>query len=506
MGPSADPLQSRSRAWVVGIAGLLCVTAFLLHGARLLRPFMWEDDFEIVAQSFTWPAARANLWVPANEHTMPLGRISTWLMIEAAGRQSHLPVATAWHGPVAVLLGMVLVYLFVRRELGHPVYGLVAMALFGVTSQYEQAVSWFAASFAILALDTVLIALLCAQRWRQGGSVGWLVLCVVWSALAPCWFASGILAGALCTLYLLPLGCDALQLTNTDASPSKSRWNWRLVLTLVPLLGTALFLAVSLPMNAEHIMHLEHYQMQKKTAVEAFELDRGLLSTARSLVDNVLLGQVGIAGVVVPMPEVLGLSLGMVIAAAAWWWFAPSQRLVLLGLGFILVSYILTYSARAGWPYETMLVHWSRYHLFPQLGLALVLCGGLPRWSAWLVPAAEEAGVSWRVRVGWTTLAIVFVLYTLCQVPRAWSTYWTDDYYHVNAPYQQRDLHYVEHVDEACRQHGISADAARAVLPPFHVTGCSENGKDAWRLLRGSPHPQPLSESEVRQLLVREPD
>src|SRR5262249_60566507 len=94
-------------------------------------------------------------------------------------------------------------YLFVRRELGHPFYGLVAISLFGVTSIYQQAVGWFSTSFSVLTLDMLLLGLLAAQRWRQTGRSWHLALCVLWCGLAPAWFASGVLAGPLCGLYLL---------------------------------------------------------------------------------------------------------------------------------------------------------------------------------------------------------------------------------------------------------------------------------------------------------------
>ena len=182
---------------------------------------------------------------------------------------------------VAVVLGMVLVFVFVRRELGHPGYGLIAMALFGITSQYAEAVRWFAASFAILALDTILLALLAAQRWRQTGRARHLAWAALWSALAPCWFASGILAGPLCFLYLLPTKEDR------QGEPTQvATWIRQLALATVPVLGTVLFLAVTLPRNAAHIMHLEHYKLQHKTAVQAFQLDIGLAYTARSLVER----------------------------------------------------------------------------------------------------------------------------------------------------------------------------------------------------------------------------
>ena len=134
---------------------------------------------------------------------MPLGRLLCFALESLAGHLSFLPFVISMVGPLALLLAMLLVYVFVRRELGHPFYGLLALVLFGVTSVYHQAVWWFAASFAVLALDTMLLGLLAAQRWRQTGRGIYLDLTVLACLLAPGWFAIGILAGPLCCLYLM---------------------------------------------------------------------------------------------------------------------------------------------------------------------------------------------------------------------------------------------------------------------------------------------------------------
>src|SRR5438309_7788171 len=124
------------------LATAASVAALALYAYPLCYPLIVYDDLQMLVKSLTWPAAWANLWVPANEHAMPLGRVSTWALLQLAGRPTRYPLAISVHGPLALLAGLGLVYLFVRRELGHPFYGLAAMLLFGVTSVYEQAVGW----------------------------------------------------------------------------------------------------------------------------------------------------------------------------------------------------------------------------------------------------------------------------------------------------------------------------------------------------------------------------
>jgi hypothetical protein len=471
-------------AAVMWLMAFACAAALLVHGFSLMRPILILDDFQLLSQSWTWSIAWKNLWLPTNEHAMPLGRLSIWVLVELASRPSLLPYATAPHGPLAVIAGMLLVYLFVRREMGHRFYGLLAMVLFGVTAVYQQAVYWFSASFSILTMDTLLLALLAAQRWRQTGRVHYLAWSALCSALAPGWFASGILAGPLCCLYLLPR-----EESGASNAEKAEPW-WRHVgAALVPLLGSIVFLVVSLPRTANHIMHLEHYQ--GKTAVQAFSPFTGLIYTGRSLVDNLMLGQVGITEVTCPV-EVVPFFLFVLAALAGWWlWRAPRRRLPLLGLGMIFSSYWLVYSARGTWSYDDNHMTypgWSRYHLLPQLGLVLFVCGGLPRWE----PMSPELSK----RQVWIVAGLI-VLQVLIQLPRG--ILCADSFLADNRE-QLAALRHIDEMDARCREQHIAAEAARAVLPELDVPMCFGR-VNGWDFLRGSPDPQPYEEAEVRRLL-----
>jgi hypothetical protein len=482
---------------LLGMAAGLAVLA--LDALALGYPLILYDDFQILVRSWTWADVGANLWVPANEHAMPLGRVSTGALVQLAGRPTAVPLLMACQGPLALLGGMGLLYGFVRRELGHPLYGLVALAFFGVTSVYQQAVYWFAASFSILALDTLLLALLAAQRWRQTGRGYHLILCAGWSALAPAWFASGILAGPLCCLYLLPHSRD--QETRRPGDQEKGWFSLspcHLVtlspchlVTLSPLLGTAAFLAVSLPLTADAILHLEHYN--GRSAWQAFGLVAGIVSTGRSVVDNLALGVFGVSGVhcpVVLVPAALTL-LGVL---GAWWWRPVAERRLLrLGLGLILLSYVLVYSARAAWSYEGTMnqPNWGRYHLLPQLGLALVLCGGLPHWQGRRLRLDPSGALSGRQIRG---LGLLIATLFLTQLPRSLAVTYRD-----NAA-QQQTLRRVEEMDARCRAHHIAAATARAALGKLALPHCDDR-ENAWLLLRGSNDPRPVAVEEARRLL-----
>jgi hypothetical protein len=482
--PAASaPARPAAPERVRRVALLIAVATLALYARPLLFPVVLFDDWQVLTQSWTWEGAWAGLWVPQNEHAMPLGRLLTYGLVRLAGRPTWVPYVAVAMGPAALLAGLGLLYLFVRRELGHAFYGLTAAALFGVTAVYQQGVWWFSAAFSVLALDTALLALLAAQRWRQTGRAFHLGLAVAWSALAPGWFAVGVLAGPLCCLYLLPAGRD-------EGGPR----GWRRALALLPLLGTALFLAVSLPRTAAAIMHLPHYE--GKTALQAVGPLTGLAYTCRSVVDNLLLGAAGVWSLPVPVPLVAVALAGLGLALIWWWRQAPRRRLILLGLGFLGGSYLLIYSARAAWPYEMMTQPvMCRYHLLPQLGLALIVAGGLPGRNGRCFTLDEPGALTRRQARG---LALLVGACLLVQLPHAVAVYPPE---HAE---QQAALRQVEEMDARCRAHNVDAATARAVLPRLEVplTGEDFNG---WCLLRGSASPRPVLPEEARALLGAEP-
>lgn len=457
------------------MAAAACLASLALYAPALWQPVLIQDDFQILEQSWTWERTCEGIWKPHNEHVMPLGRLLTWGLVCLAGRQTAVPGVCVLLGPLALVAGMLLTNTFVRRETGHPLPGLVAMTLFGVSCVYQQAVYWFSASFSILALDTLLLALLAAQRWREASRPRDLALVAVGTALAPAWFASGVLAGPLVALYLLPWG---------EEWRRPRRW----LGVPAALLGTGLFLALSLPRAADTIMHLEHYEGQ--TAVEKFDIRAGMISTGRSVVDNLLLGVFGIGGFGFSLPlPAAALVLAGLAAAGVWWWRrAPHRRLLLLGLGLVVSSYLLVYSARAAWGYEGVmtLLAWSRYHLQPQLGLALFLAGGL-------IPVAGAPGLCRRQA---RAVAWLIALCFLVQLPRA-----------VGGRFEPNDkqaarLRQIEDMDARCREHHIAAEDARRTLPRQEMKE-SASRVNCWELLWGSAEPRPRPPEEVRRLLGR---
>jgi len=474
--PVAAAAAARRTSWTVGL--LLALTglaalAIHLRFASCSR-LIW-DDFQMLDSSWTWSRTWATLTLSHNEHLMPLGRLLVAVLVQLGGSLPATAALLSYVGPLALLLGMGLVYLFVRREVGQPGHALLATMLFGVSTTYMQALHWFAASLAICALDTLLAGLLAAQAWRQTGRRGYLVLAVVAVLLAPGWYGSGLLAGPLVCLYLL--GSPP-----TPDSPPALRQRFR-ILDLAPLLGSLLFVAFSLLLATAPPQR--PFQYDRRSPLEAFAVGPGLALTLQSILDNLISGLRGQSEVHVQAPWswVALVLLGLV---ALWAWLrGPRPGLVVLGLGMIVGSYLLIYGARyhSGLDERINGYVWNRYHLQPQLGLALVICGALPlRKDAAL--SRRETGI----------LGLLLVLLFLIHAPRAWHT--LDPL----QPEQAAVLRHIDAVDALCRQERIDANTARAVLPPLPLP-CGPDDVGAWTFLRGSPDPLPWTPEEARRLL-----
>jgi hypothetical protein len=519
--------------WQVGVLGALaCLATVGLYAYPASQPLVVLDDFQQLVRGWTWSSTCRSLWEPHNEHVVPLGRLWTWAVVHVVRRPTALPEAAVCHGVLALVAGMWLVYFFVSREVGQPLLGLVALILFGVSAVFQQAIYWFSASFSVLALDTTLLALLAAQRWRQTQRRPFLVACAIGAALAPGWFASGILAGPLCALYLLPWSRKQQPMPSAGFAARLTPF----LPAAVPVLGTAVYLLLLLivPGVTRHIMHLEHYGSQ--TAVQAFQPFVGLEYSGRSFVDNLLLGLFGVYGVHCPVVLVWFIVTGLAGVAGLWCWVSPQRRLMVLGLGFIVFGYVLVYSARATWTYDDNMNQpaWSRYHLGPQLGLALFVVGGLARWPQVFQP--NPTGRLSRRQITFVTLAIL--LSFLVQFPRSIMGYWVNPFDEPvadrpknNGPgegtgkdvhavgwltkvrtigqnetvtKQEQALRQIEEVDERCREHHIDAQTARAALGWLEIP-LSFHCENGWSLLRGSPDPRPVSIDEARRLLKATP-
>jgi hypothetical protein len=458
-----EPLRPSSHTRTLLLLLVIALATLIVHIRSLIHPLLLYDDFDLLLKAWTWDAMVHNLWVPMNEHAWPITRLWTRATIWLAGSNAALPVVSALANRVLLLLAVGLTYRFVRRERGHSLPGLIAAALFGLSANYQEGVYWFAASPAVGALATGLFGLLAAQRWQQTGSFLALFGSAVAAALAPAWFAGGVLAGPFCSLYLFG---------RANLTGRGRWWAWA-----IPILGTVAFLAVSMPRTAEHILHAEHYRGQ--TAVQAFSPFTGAVRTLQTLVDGLALGAIGIPSVATPIWMTIPLLIILGVALAWWWRRTADRRLFLLGLGFILISYWLIHSARAAWDYP-FIITWSRYEVYPQFGLALLIGGGWPCNPN--IPLTRRQMRS----VGVFVLVLMVI-----QFPRGFFGSPAE------LPQQGEALRQIDRVEERCRELRVSAADAASLLPSDDIPG---GDKNRWWFLRGSAHPREFTPAERDQL------
>jgi hypothetical protein len=478
----ATRLAARLPAFALGTAASLAVV--LLFLPWITAPQIRYDDFNFLTKSRTWADTGAHLFLPMNEHVMPLARAGAGVLMQLTPRQSSIPLAAEIHGILAVVAGMWLLFQFVRRELGHDFYGVVAMTLWGVTTTYYECVTWYSASFFTLALDTMLVGLLAAQAFRRGGRPSALALCGVCCALAPAFHSTGLIGGLCCALYL----GSAL----FEGSPDRSSRLRTAAAAAVPLLGTVAFVAFGFLVASGEIVHAEHYR--GKTIFAAFDPIEGLRNSVRTLADNQILGAFGWwdKTSVFSWRSALGVVAASIGLGALWWRIAPNRRLLLVGVALILGSNFLVYGARADWSYERTVHNWTRYHLFPHLGIVLFVAGGLPAFEGRWIDLTGGKALSRGQFVG---LAALIAVMLGCHWPRSRGSHF------IVPPEQASVLQRVERVDAYCRAFDIDGATARDVLE-FVQFPLGYDRENAWEFLRGSRSPRPMPAESVRELLA----
>jgi hypothetical protein len=440
--------------------------ALLVHARSLLFPTLFADDFGLIHEGWTRARLGHHLWEPLNEHCWPVFRCAVYAVDQCSGGVAGVPLAAMVYTRLCLLAAAGGLFLFVRRERG-PLAGVVAATVFAVTAAYQEGVWWLAASPGVACLAAASVGLLAAQRWVQSGQ--WRGLPLAAAAVAPGWFGGGLMVGPLVSLYLIGRG---------PARGGARWWGWA-----VPLAGTAAYLAVCLPLAGERMLRPAHYD--GRTAAEAFDPAAAVRNSGRAVADQVALGAAGVWGVRLPEAVAWGVTAAATAAGVWWWRRAGRLRVVVLGAGFVLLSYLLVLGAWAQWGYE-LVAPWSRYATFPQFGLALIAGGGITAGEAFPPPAR------WRALLAVGVLALV-------QLPRGILACPPPD------PRLADDLRRVEEADRRCREHHVAADAAIKVLLPHYRAEYGRDKKpyiDIWRCLWGSDHPQPKTEEEIKQALL----
>jgi hypothetical protein len=369
------PVDSRTparpysgRAWIVFVAIVFCW--LVLYRERFLRPAPpIGDDAHYLRDSADWPTTLGNLFAPYNEHMVVPARLLTYAVISIAGwieTPVHQPMAAATSG--LFLTTLVLLFAFARRWWGNDAAGLFTVVLFAMSTSYREVILWYSASqwlfsFGLLLAGLLLVTISAERPRRRSVAAGMLV-----AFCGPFAYSIGVLVGPLCTIYGAARQCGAV-----------ARRSWTV---LAPSVGTVAALPVATALRLSWF-GTPGYSESGGRGPEAFRAGDGLVYILRLGVDLLVLRNLGYPHVtteqsliwVVPLEAVA--VVGLLRLRPALWRLWPHA--VLIGL-----PYACTIPFRT-WVEYGVLTNWSRYQLFPQLGLALLLTGAVRELApAWL--------------------------------------------------------------------------------------------------------------------------
>jgi hypothetical protein len=427
--PSIERVRIRRLSPVLAMVAIIGL-CFLPHASRLRNPSIYGDDGGYIAELQARPLSTL-MFRPINEHMAPLFEAISWLTWQAAGRtltRAPLAFTLASYVPFALCLG--LLGWLICRETGSLTTALAAVAFFGISPVYTEAVYWYSASSFLWALSWALIALLFAQEAEGTNGWGGRWGMAAASALAPACSAIGLLVG--------PLGVIRLMAGRSDRMQSR-------VGALTPLAGTVLYSAVCSGFRYGEIL--------TSSIRRNADLGRGVPLSLQAPWDRLILGLLGVRDADLWLPTGLNLaisSLGL-FGAILWARRNPHRGLIAGGLWLIFGGYLLTYCFR----FEHG-SHWllkvGRFHLFPQLGLSLVIA---PALLPWLSHYDRRPAAGLVVATGLAVALLAIHLRPIEAMARGY-----------RFPEQRQTLAALEHLGAICRTERVTRDQCIAALDP----------------------------------------
>ncbi|WP_435009136.1 hypothetical protein P12x_000385 [Tundrisphaera lichenicola] len=429
-------------AMVVAFGALVFYPCWL----RLRNPTLYADDVVRLVQLQTRPLGSL-LFRPFNEHMAPLFEAVTWTAWSLAGRRiANAPMALvlASFVPFAATLG--LLGRVIRRELGSASTSLAAVAVMALASADGEVVNWYSASSFTWASAATLLAWLGALESCRAPDrrrlARWLFVSALGTFAAPAFCAIGLLAGPLAALRMV-----------LDDRAGRHR---RMLGALVPISGTIAYLA---------LCECFRYRDVLATGLrQSVGVSTAIWNIGRAPVDILLPGLVGIRNLDPIFPDSIELSLCaiLMLGLLAWAIVSRSHRgLILGGLALIVGGYAATYGVRT-LPDPRRVIIVQRYHLFPQLGLVLLITpairAGLRRFDG--RPVAMMAGVN--------ALALVMLWAHLPQVKEHLRFF--------RFPEQPPTIAALDRLEAACRSRGITRDQILKALDPIRPTWVPSDG------------------------------
>jgi hypothetical protein len=330
--------------------------------ARLETPLVFGDDVLRLVDVQTLPLSH-RLVRPFNEHFAPLFELWTEAAWTACGRKLvAVPIVFTAASVMPFLLIVPILWRTTARAWGDEAAAALSATLLATTPVHAETVFWFSASSFVWALLCTVLGLAAAAR---GGRWG-LAAAAFCSAAAPVWSGIGLLAGP-----------AAAALVWCGGGKRRS--------SLVPLAGTAAAVLLSLLFR--------HQEAVAKSAREYLDPLAGLAEIPAAL--SYLIG-VGYLGRAIRWEPSTWAGL-LALAGLAWISArSPRERRGWVAAGWVLLvgGYALTFGIRVHVILGDSLVRTTRYHLFPCLGLAMILGASLRPPAAGVVMRRRLAGVA----------------------------------------------------------------------------------------------------------------
>lgn len=468
----------------------------------LVSPQLKGDDFAYVAQSGADSEPLRALFQPHNAHVVPLFRIWTAAIRSAAGSLAALPLWLSLANFAALMGTLLLAGHLVAVETRRTTYGLMAVALIGLSTVLRQSIVWYAAGQSLVAACLAALALVLAQAYRMRGRAGWLAAsCGAVCAAALVW-GGGLCAGPAVTAYLAH-------------SPDRRKR----VLSYLPLLCSCVL--------ALFFFIVASGSIQRVAAVESalpfpVALARPLVHTCQAVVEALMFGNLGLDA------RTSGGQACVMVATILVVWITRVARrgrpspypLEWAGLVLVCVPYLMAFTLRRGYAYENLRdMGW--YNTLPQLGAVLFGMGWLGMREAALPGRPAHATLGGIVNVA----ALVTIMLCL-HVPRAHQMMIESEppmtesererflipelqrlrsiyVYSERADRQRRALVRLDQLDEQARRLGLSRASLRSAFGPVRVPGwpAALVELDAFDLLKVRPDGGPqLSPGQVRAL------
>ncbi len=342
----------------IGLAlvfGTLCAWPYVRW---MDAPSLHDDDFDRVG-GLRRSTLAESLFRPFNEHMAPLFEVVSWLSWQASGRQV-LNVSRAFE--VSSFLAMAATVSFLVavlwQELRSATSTLIGLTVFALSAVSAETVLWYSASSFTWSASATLAAWLCASlassATRRSSTAIWLILSAMASLAAPAFSAIGLLAG--------PMGSLRFGL-NFDRPFSSLRQCGGMI---VPMVGTLTYLLIC--------QQFAYGPVISSSVRQHLEVQAALLATIEAPAAVLLPGLVGQGSLARRVSGPILAATGMTLLLAGLGVGLRSRRrpFLLSALALVLGGYLAAYATRAR-PGDLSIFEIQRYHLFPQIGIAMLV-------------------------------------------------------------------------------------------------------------------------------------